>query len=165
MRRAPLVISATAAGLAAVLSFHPQAQSLAALPTVGTVGTAVGAGGATRTATGPDQPISGGSGDIQVRVTVSGSKITSVGLAQIHVSGPLSQQIVNNVVPPLQQQTLAAQSANIQGVSGATYTVKAYKASLQAALSQLGISNPGGSNAVGGTGNGNGGQLSDKGGD
>ena len=99
--------------------------------------------------TGNDQTIGGGSayGDIQVRVTATGKQITSVGLARLNVSGPLSQQIVNNVVPQLQQQTLSAQSANIQGVSGATYTVQAYRASLQSALDQLGITNPGGSNA------------------
>ena len=168
MRRSPLVIGATAAGLAAVLSFHPHTQSQVAVPAASSIGAPAGAaGGATRTVTGADQTIGGGSayGDIQVRVTAAGSSIRSVGLARLNVSGALSQQIVNNVVPQLQQQTLAAQGANIQGVSGATYTVQAYRASLQSALDQLGITNPGGSNAVGGTGNGNGGLFSDQGGD
>lgn len=168
MRRSPLVIGATAAGLAAVLSFHPHTQSQVAVPAASSIRAPAGAaGGATRTVTGADQTIGGGSayGDIQVRVTAAGSSIRSVGLARLNVSGALSQQIVNNVVPQLQQQTLAAQGANIQGVSGATYTVQAYRASLQSALDQLGITNPGGSNAVGGTGNGNGGLFSDQGGD
>jgi uncharacterized protein with FMN-binding domain len=169
MRRSPLVIGATAAGLAAVLSFHPHTQSQVAVPAASSLGgqTSGATGGTTRTVTGNDQTIGGGSayGDIQVRVTAAGKSIRSVGLARLNVSGPLSQQIVTNVVPQLQQQTLAAQSANIQGVSGATYTVQAYRASLQSALDQLGITNPGGSNALGGTGNGNGGLFSDQGGD
>jgi uncharacterized protein with FMN-binding domain len=169
MRRAPLVIAATAASLALVLSFHPRFPGQAALPPASSLGTQTKAvaGSATRTVTGSDQTIGGGSafGDIQVRVTAAGTSITGVGLARLNVSGPLSQQIINNVVPQLQQQTLAAQSANINGVSGATYTVQAYRASLQSALDQIGIANPGGSNAVGGTGNGNGGLSSDQGGD
>ena len=39
----------------------------------------------------------------------------------------------------LEQQALAAQSANIQGVSGASYTSAGFKQSLQAALQQLGV--------------------------
>ena len=169
MRRSPLVIGATAAGLAAVLSFHPHTQSQAVVPATASLSTLAGgsAGGPTKTVTGNDQTIGGGSayGDIQVRVTAAGTSIRSVSLARLNVSGPLSQQIVTNVVPQLQQQTLAAQSANIQGVSGATYTVQAYRASLQSALDQLGIANPGGSNAASGTGNGNGGVFSDQGDD
>lgn len=53
------------------------------------------------------------------------------------MTGPSSQQIINTVVPQLQQQTIAAQGANINGVSGATFTVRAYRQSLQSALDQL----------------------------
>jgi uncharacterized protein with FMN-binding domain len=88
---------------------------------------------------GSDQPIGGGStlGDLQVRVRATGAKITSVGFARLNLNGPESQQISSSVIPQLEQQTLAAQSANINGVSGATYTSQAYETSLQAALDKL----------------------------
>jgi len=44
-----------------------------------------------------------------------------------------------NAEPLLQSQTLQAQNANINGVSGATFTSQAYVQSLQAALDKLGI--------------------------
>ena len=50
-----------------------------------------------------------------------------------------SQQINANAGPILLQQTLSAQSAHVDGVSGATYTSDGYRTSLQAALDQVGI--------------------------
>jgi uncharacterized protein with FMN-binding domain len=137
MRRAVITLAATGAGLALVLGFRPGAapQTIAPVGTVAPVTTVAGTAG-TKVATGTDQPI-GSYGDIQVRVTSSGGRITKVDLARLNVTGPSSQQIVNNVIPQLQQQTIAAQSVNINGVSGATYTVRAYKQSLQSALDQL----------------------------
>jgi uncharacterized protein with FMN-binding domain len=141
MKRAAVVIGATGASLALVLGFHPHsaATTQSNLPAVTAPGAVASSKGGTQTVTGTDQPIGGGStyGDIQVRVSASNGKIVSVDLARLNVSGAGSQQIANNVVPQLQQQTIAAQSANINGVSGATYTVQAYKASLQSALDKL----------------------------
>ena len=144
MRRAPIILTATVAGLALVLGVHPRSQlktvapasSITAPPVAGQ-----GSASATQTVVGSDQTINDGAtfGDLQVRVTASGGRITSVGMAKLNINGPQSQQITNAVIPQLEQETLAAQSANIQGVSGATYTSQAYQASLQAALDQLGV--------------------------
>jgi hypothetical protein len=83
-------------------------------------------------------------------------------MAQMNLHGPQSQQISNNVIPQLEQQVLASNGGPIHGVSGATYTTKAFATSLQAALSQL----SGGSNAqLAATGNGNGGLVQSQGGD
>ncbi len=90
-----------------------------------------------RTAVGPQVNYSWGV--LSVSVTVSGTKITKVGIASLDDGGnPRSQSIDQNSIPLLEQQALAAQSANIQGVSGASYTSAGFKQSLQAALQQLG---------------------------
>jgi uncharacterized protein with FMN-binding domain len=91
----------------------------------------------TRTATGPQVNYSWGV--LSVSVTVAGTKITKVGIASLDDGGnPRSQSIDQNSIPQLEQQAVAAQSANIQGVSGASYTSAGFKQSLQAALQQLG---------------------------
>ena len=67
-------------------------------------------------------------------------QITKVGIASLDDGGnPHSQSIDQNSIPVLEQQAVAAQSANIQGVSGASYTSAGFKQSLQAALQQLGV--------------------------
>ena len=91
-----------------------------------------------RTATGPQVNYSWGV--LSVSVTVSGTKVTKVGIGSLNDGGnPRSQSIDQNSIPQLEQQAVAAQSANIQGVSGASYTSAGFKQSLQAALQQLGV--------------------------
>ena len=90
-----------------------------------------------RTAVGPQ--VNYNWGVLSVSVAVSGAKITKVGIASLDDGGnPRSQSIDQYSIPLLEQQALAAQSANIQGVSGASYTSAGFKQSLQAALQQLG---------------------------
>jgi len=72
-------------------------------------------------------------GTFQVQVTVSGGQVTAVTL----VSEPTdrhSSSINSYAVPQLTQEALAAQSAQIDMVSGATWTSRSYVTSLQAAL-------------------------------
>jgi len=79
-------------------------------------------------------------GVLSVSVTISGTKVTKVGIGSLDDGGnPRSQSIDQNSIPQLEQEALAAQSANIQGVSGASYTSAGFKQSLQAALQQLGV--------------------------
>lgn len=77
-------------------------------------------------------------GDVQVRITVKNGKIVDVKALALP-SGGHSGRISNFVAPILRSQALTAQSANIDGVSGATYTSQAYAASLQAALDAAGM--------------------------
>ncbi len=92
----------------------------------------------TRSATGPSENYS--FGVISVKVTVTGTKLTNVSVGSLDDGGnPRSQSIDQQSIPTLEQQAIQAQSANIQGVSGASYTSSGFQASLQAALSQLGF--------------------------
>ena len=67
-----------------------------------------------------------------------GGQITDVAALQLP-SGGRSGRISRAVEPILREEALQAQSANIDTVSGATYTSLAYAQSLQAALDQAGI--------------------------
>jgi uncharacterized protein with FMN-binding domain len=76
-------------------------------------------------------------GPVQVRITVSGGRITKAEAVQAP-SGGQSTNITENAVPKLNQAAVAAGSADIDVVSGATYTSKGYQESLQSALDQAG---------------------------
>ena len=73
-------------------------------------------------------------GDVQVEVTISNARITDVQALQYPNQEPRDQQINGDALPQLQAQVLSAQSANIAGVSGATFTTQGYIGSLQSAL-------------------------------
>jgi uncharacterized protein with FMN-binding domain len=196
MKRAPIVIGATVAGLAGVLAFHTKSASLTlgSLPGVSTTGSSptssvpaasrTGQGSAsspaapstttipapgttsvpsnstttpppttvvtvpstTTTTTSATQSATGESvnynfGVLSVSVTTSGRKITKVSIASLDDGGNFrSQSIDQQSIPILEQQALQAQSAHIQGVSGASYTSAGFEQSLQSALGKLGLS-------------------------
>jgi uncharacterized protein with FMN-binding domain len=73
-------------------------------------------------------------GDVQVTITVSGGKITDVAVPVYPSGNGRDQEINAYALPILRQETLAAQSASIDSVSGATVTSDGYTQSLQAAL-------------------------------
>ncbi|WP_313545181.1 FMN-binding protein [Leifsonia aquatica] len=75
-------------------------------------------------------------GSFQVQVTFSGSTITAVQVLQ-SPGDRRSQEINQQATPILEQEAIAAQSANIDTVSGATYTSESYMQSLQSAIDQL----------------------------
>ena len=77
-------------------------------------------------------------GPMQVQVTLAGTKITKVTVLQRTDDGAESDQIDANAIPRLTSETLAAQSAHIDAVSGASYTSSGYMQSLQSALDQAG---------------------------
>ena len=153
MRHAPLVIATTIAGLAGVLSFHTGTAKITlgapapvAAPPAPTPSTSVPARksgpstgpSAARTAVGA--AVSYNYGTLSVSATVSGTKLTNVAIASINDGGNFrSQSIDQQSVPLLEQQALQAQSANIQGVSGASYTSAGFQQSLQSALTKLGF--------------------------
>jgi len=78
-------------------------------------------------------------GPVQVRITLTGSKITGASAVQSPDETARSKDINSSAVPKLNQETLQAQSAHIDTVSGATYTSAGYKQSLQSALDQAGV--------------------------
>ncbi|MFJ4486293.1 FMN-binding protein [Streptomyces longwoodensis] len=94
-----------------------------------------GAGGAARTVTGAVAQTQ--YGPVQVRVTVSGGRITAAEAVQAPKGGE-SDRKTALAVPRLNREAVAAGSADIDSVSGATYTSEGYKKSLQSALDQAG---------------------------
>jgi uncharacterized protein with FMN-binding domain len=67
-------------------------------------------------------------------VTLSGGKIADVAALQLPQNDGHSARISSAVEPMLRSEVLSAQSADIQTISGATYTSEAYVTSLQSAL-------------------------------
>ena len=161
-KRGALALALTTLALALLLNFQtpgststlePVARSGSSTTTSSTVTGSSGSGSSTNsgsssaadpttapaTASGTvDGPTVGTRyGPVQVEVTIKNGQITDVTALQLP-SGGRSGQISRAVEPMLSSEVLSAQSANIDGVSGATYTSDAYARSLQAALDDAG---------------------------
>ncbi|WP_402464378.1 FMN-binding protein [Isoptericola aurantiacus] len=78
-------------------------------------------------------------GPVQVEITVADGTITAVDVPVYPSENPKDQQINSYAVPELVQETLDAQSAGIDMVSGATVTSEGYVRSLQSALDEAGL--------------------------
>jgi uncharacterized protein with FMN-binding domain len=163
IKRTPFVLAGTVAGLAGLLSFRssPAAMTLgtvASSPTTTSAPSPSGSGTGTGTGAGPTTPtttpvvpstgvhsatgpaVNYYFGVLSVKVTAAGTKVEKVTISSINDGGnPLSQSIDQMSIPQLESQALAVQNANIQGVSGASYTSAGFKMSLQGALTKLGI--------------------------
>jgi uncharacterized protein with FMN-binding domain len=159
MRPAVLLSGGACAGLLGVLALHASphlgrltqvgsgaAASPSVAPTTGASTPSTGAStpaasGTTApslhdgTVTGP--PVQYGYGQLSVSVAVSGHRITAVNVTGLQTAEQYSSQLAAQVIPVLRGEVLAAQSANINSLSGATYTCEAYAQSLQAALDKL----------------------------
>ncbi|MBB2975193.1 uncharacterized protein with FMN-binding domain [Microbacterium endophyticum] len=75
-------------------------------------------------------------GPVQVQITVSGGVVTDVQAVDYPNGNGKDRQINSYAIPRLVSETIDAQSAQINMVSGATYTSQGYKTSLQSALDQ-----------------------------
>jgi uncharacterized protein with FMN-binding domain len=152
MKRAPIVLSATVAGTAAVLGFHahntvsplavastkagsPASSSTTTTKSTNTKSAKASAG--TKTALG--DAMSTRYGPAQVRVTVSNGKIVKIEAVQLQNSDSKSAAISSYAAPVLQQSVLSRQTAAVDTVSGATYTSLSYEGSLQSALDKVGF--------------------------
>ena len=153
VRRVVLATAATVSGVVLLLSLKPssdpggaQAAGNGAVPPA-----ASAQGGAQAAGTGM---VTGDAaqtqyGAVQVRLTVAGGRITKAEAVQAPKGGQ-SDQITANAVPKLNQAVLAAQGANIDAVSGATYTSTGYKKSLQSAIDKANATADTGSGGSGG---------------
>ena len=169
MKRAPIILTSTACGVVALVSYHAAAPHASALtgsaagalnlssgnsssakPSAKASGATTGATGstttsnsastaspasATRTAVGSD--VQYPYGDIELKVTMTGTKLVDVSVVRHDVTDPQSQMIDQIAVPQLRSQALQMQSARIDGISGASYTSAAYAQSLQSAIDKL----------------------------
>jgi uncharacterized protein with FMN-binding domain len=151
MGKVVLALAATAIGLVLLLSFksHSAAAPRSALgrtagdpaPSSSSTtsdprrrsGSAKSSGSSKKSGTVTGDPISTPFGDMQVAAVISGGKLTNVTVLQ-ETDGGRSQQIDDQALPILKSEALSADSADIDVVSGATYTSQGYARSLQSAL-------------------------------
>ena len=111
-------------------------QSATATPSAAATTTAPAATGIKDgTFTGPSVNVN--YGNVQVKITVVNGRITDA--VAVKAPSGKNDRYTNMSVPVLKQQTLKAQSANIQGVSGASYTSYGWFTSLQGALADAGF--------------------------
>ncbi len=133
-KRGAIALALTALALVLLLSFQTPAD-------IGTMaGGAARSGGVSITgnATLDGPAVNTRFGPVQVEVVVANGHITDLVALQLPNGDRRSASISSRVEGTLRSQALAAQGANIDGVSGATYTSIAYARSLQAALDGAG---------------------------
>ncbi|MGW3936265.1 FMN-binding protein [Streptomyces phaeochromogenes] len=143
LRRIVLASAATVSGMVLLLSLKPHTTPAVAGPAIspapssssGASGGATGSGGSAtgaRTLTGDS--VQTRYGPVQVRITLQNGKLTDVTAVAHPQENPRDQQINSYAIPQLTREALTAQSADIDTVSGATYTSDGYRQSLQSAL-------------------------------
>jgi uncharacterized protein with FMN-binding domain len=155
LRRSPIVLTATVAGAAGVLAFHPHspavrtaAASAAATPSATATATSTASHRSASSATATGDSIATQYGNAQVRVTVRSGKIVRVQALALQGNDPRSVEISSSAEPVLQQEVLAKQTAAVDAVSGATFTSASYMQSVQSALDKLGFKAADGSRAT-----------------
>jgi len=142
VKRSPIVLAATVAGTAGVLTFHaqlPTGASATATAAAASATAPAGKQGAATSDIATGNAIDTQYGTAQVKVTVKDGKITAVQALQLQGNDPKSLQISGSAEPVLQQEVLTKQTAAVDAVSGATFTSASYEQSLQSALDKLGF--------------------------
>jgi uncharacterized protein with FMN-binding domain len=144
MRRVILAVTGTVAGLVALLSFkshsgQPSGVALSGTPDQGSTGFATGGSTTTTALPAGERAVTGNVADtvygpVQVQVVVKANMIVKVSILEQPTSTEHDLQIGQFAFPRLIAETLTAQSARIDSVSGATYTSGGYIKSLQSAL-------------------------------
>ncbi len=163
MKRAIIVGTGTVMGVAAVLALNPDGTVAApsaapavssgvsagagtptgaTSPSSGTAPTASSSGtstAGTATYTGATVDVGNGYGSIAVEVTVTDGRIVDITALELPQNDRRSASISQRAWPTLAKQALAAQSATVAGVSGASFTSKGFATTLRDALSQAGL--------------------------
>lgn len=151
LRRIAIIATGTVGGVVAVVAYHP--PSLTPVSTIGVANpapasTSTPSGTKTPAATKPTTAASGiytgntaqtAWGPVQVQITVSGGQITAAKALQWPNGDRRSQSIAQQSIPYLIQQTLTTKSANVLGVTGASYTSAGWRRSLASARVKAGI--------------------------
>jgi uncharacterized protein with FMN-binding domain len=165
MRRVALALAGTIGGLVMLLSFKTHSTTSAAGTPVATstTGPDTTSGGGTSStgttsapsSTAPSSSATAGKssatktvtgdavdtrfGPVQVQITVTNGTLTAVNAIEYPQNDPRDAQINSYAIPQLNREALAAKSAKIDMVSGATYTSDGYISSLQSALDKAGV--------------------------
>lgn len=134
LRRNAAVIGATGV-LLGLLFIYPTSTNRTSSPTTsaakpGVVSTAPANGGVTVNGTSADTRF----GPVQVSVTIRANRLVAVNAIVYPDSGGRDREISSFALPQLEQEAIAAQTAQIDTVSGATFTSDGYRRSLQSAL-------------------------------
>ena len=160
MKRALLIAGGTVGGLGAVLMITPPNLSKTTLIAIDTPAPAPSATptksdspSAKPTAAAPTaapaKPVGGVTGSftgsvantrygpVQVKITIENGKI--VDAQAVQAPSGSNDRYTQKAVPVLREQTIAAQSANIQGVSGASFTAYGWYTSLASAIAKAGL--------------------------
>ena len=156
MKRALLIAGGTVGGLGAVLMITPPNLSKTTLiaidtpaPAPSATPTKSGAAGTAAPTVAPAKPVGGVTGSftgsvantrygpVQVKITVENGKI--VDAQAVQAPSGSNDRYTQKAVPVLRQQTIAIQSANVQGVSGASFTSYGWYQSLAFAISKAGL--------------------------
>jgi uncharacterized protein with FMN-binding domain len=167
MRRITTWLLSTISALVLLFSYHTSTSSAASTSVIAQSGTdttsgSTGSGTGSSTDSGSssgstDSGTSGGSGttsaaktytgdavmtrygNVQVEITVENGKVTDAKVLQVPWGNGRDQEINSYAVPILNQEAVDQQSANIDMVSGATYTSQGYAQSLQSAIDQANL--------------------------
>ena len=149
MRRVILAVTGTIAGLVALLSFKSHSPTVPVAATTGTGGSS-SSSSSSRTIPGEFQSVAGpltagettitgkvantAYGPVQVQLVVKSNKIVKVAILEQPTNTIHDIQIGEFAFPKLISETLSAQNAKIDAVSGASYTSAGYISSLQSAV-------------------------------
>jgi len=161
LRRVTLAAAATVTGFVLLLSLKPHtppapAEASSSVGRSSTAAPGDSSGNTPESDSGGSAGTSGGSkstgsktvtgdtvqtrwGPVQVRITLKDGRITESAAVVYPSDNPRDQEINSYAIPQLRRETLAAQSARIDSVSGATYTSDGYRQSLQSALDSAGF--------------------------
>lgn len=148
MRRAILAIVSTTAALVMILSFKTHGTAPVTTPPAAVSSTGTSSGSTTSSSSSTTASTSTGTktvtgnavdtqyGPVQVQVTVTNGKVTSATAVDYPQNSPRDQEINAYAIPTLNQEATQTGTANIDMVSGATYTSEGYIQSLQSALNK-----------------------------
>lgn len=154
MKRVALAFVSTVAALVMVLSFKTHSPSAVATPSAAVkpaktptdkAASASKTKTTTKTTTSSAAKSYTGSaantryGPVQVKVTVKNGKVTGAEAVVYPMNSSLDAQINSYAIPALNSEATSAGSANIDMISGATFTSEGYLTSLQSALDQAGL--------------------------
>ncbi|WP_181798375.1 FMN-binding protein [Streptomyces sp. WELS2] len=138
LRRMVLASATTVSAMVLLLSLKPHTTGLAVGTSTparqGGASAAASPGGASKSVTG--RTVQTRWGPVQVRITVKDGRLTDVTAVRYPTDNPRDREINSYAIPQLRREALTAQSAQIDMVSGASYTSTGYQQSLQSALDQ-----------------------------
>ena len=158
MRRVIFAALSTIAGLVMLLSFKSRSTPTAMVRSTGSTGnlnpsttdagpatgasapsTTANAAGTSGTKTETGVAADTRYGPVQVRITVTDGRVTGVEAVEYPQETRRDEEINAYAIPELNQEATAARSADIDMITGATYTSDGYIASLQSALNEAGL--------------------------